>query len=678
MLRFILALFCFASLFPAGLLQAARTPVMVEGKSSLPLRVLTRPMSSLYRAADESAVVQGNLPIFTNFYVYTKPAGGQARPGPGWYEVGTDDKGTVVGWVKADDVFEWKQTMCLTYTNPSGRSPVLMFENRQPLEQFIRQPSAERAAGVKKLYDTIDSRTIPAGFPVISVEPKLAVDISKQFYLLPILNFQAVEIDNRPSRLLELAAVTVRGEDSREPIKVDDPRNWETVERGLEKKGEDLTVDIVWVIDTTLSMGPFINQTTEMVKKISREIVTANPEFDKRLRFGVWGFRDSVEEVPGLEYLTRNFTPDLKPIEGFLAAMGGVKETRVDSVGFPEDVFAGVQDGLYNTAWRPNSLKIMILVGDAPGHQLGQKRNSTRKNPEALRIELSEKNITFFSIQIRSQAGRAYHALAQEQFTTLARNKGGGTAAYFDVNSDDMESFNWATNEIVVSTVKLLSDALAKATGGGASSWTDRGINHQPLPIDMKEVKEDKFKIAIQSSLQAALVDWLGSATETQAPRDVVAWVIDKDLLEPSRESLEVRLLISKRQFDSLRTLLARVIEAAKLATISGDDFFTAVKAASATVVRDPDRLSQADSVEKSGLVPEFLEGLPYQSRLTSMSNELWKALSPDEQDNFINAIEANVKAYQSLHDAPGGWIALNEGDDADEMVYPLPLELLP
>ncbi len=76
--------------------------------------------------------------------------------------------------------------------------------------------------------------------------------------------------------------------------------------------------------------------------------------------------------------------------------------------------------------------------------------------------------------------------------------------------------------------------------------------------------------------------------------------------------------------------------------------------------------------------MPEFLEGLPYQSRLMSMNNELWSSLSPDDQDNFVNNLEANVKAYQSIHDAPEGWIALNEGDEADEMVYPLPLELLP
>jgi len=699
MFRFLLAISCFTFMLPAGFVRSAegaREPVMVEGKSSLPLRVLTRPRSSLYSAADEkSSVVKGNLPAFTNFYVYTRPGGEAAGAGTGWYEVGTDDKGKTAGWVKADDVFEWKQTMCLAYTNPHDRSPVLMFETRKPLEDFIRQPAKEREAGVKKLYETIDSKNIPAGFPVLSMEPKLAVDMAKQFYLLPILDFQAVEIDNRPSRLLELAAVTAGGEKAREKsdIRVNPDflgQATATAEETMQKKGENLAVDFVWVMDTTLSMGPYIEKTTEMIKKVSQNIIASNPEFDQRLRFGLWGFRDNADEVPGLEYTTRNFTPELKPIQDFMAVMDEVKETKVDSVDFPEDAFSGVQDGLYKTAWRPDSLKIMVLVGDAPGHEMGHKWNLSGKNAEALRTELSEKKISFFSVQIRPKGAKRHQAVAQEQFTALSLNRGVDTPAYIDVQSGEMESFNRAAELIVLPAVKLISVALAAAQPAEDKAAEDKAAEASPpggemaalLEDEMKmegaNEKEKEFRAVVENSLQAALVDWLGSAAEAQAPRDIVAWVVDKDLLDSNKASLEVRLLLNKRQLDSLRTLLGGVIEAGKRSTISGEDFFDSLKAASSIVVRDPDKLAQAVNIEKSGLIPEFLEGLPYRSRLMSMNNDLWNSLSQDEQDNFVNNLEANVKAYQSIHDEPGGWITLNEGDDADETVYPLPLDLLP
>ncbi len=223
---------------------------------------------------------------------------------------------------------------------------------------------------------------------------------------------------------------------------------------------------------------------------------------------------------------------------------------------------------------------------------------------------------------------------------------------------------------VVLPAVKLISAALAKTQ---ELAELEEDITSLPTTE-----KEQAFLDVVNNSLNAAMVDWLGSATEAQAPRDIVAWVTDKDLVDSNRSSLEVRLLINKRQLDSLRTLLGGVIEAGRRSSISGDDFFTSLQAASSIIVRDPDKLSQAANLEKSGLIPEFLEGLPYQSRLMSMNNELWSSLSPDDQDNFVNNLEANIKAYQSIHDAPEGWIALNEGDEADEMVYPLPLELLP
>ena len=700
MIRFVLALFCSLILFPAGPVRAAeegRAPVMVEGKSSLPLRVLTRPMSSLYQAADEkSAVVQGNLPAFTNFYVYTRPSGELAALGSGWDEVGPDDKGKIAGWVKADDVFEWKQTMCLAYTNPHDRSPVLMFENRRPLETFTKQPAEERKAGVEKLYEAIEAKNIPAEFPVLSVEPKLAVDMTTQFYLLPILDFQAVEIDNRPGRLLELAAVTGSGEKAR--VKSDIRTNQDfltaanvTPAEAIQKTGEDLAVDFVWVIDTTMSMGPYIDGVTALIRDASNKIIAGNPEFDQRLRFGIWGFRDSVEDIPAIEYLTRNYTPELQSISDFLGTMDMVKETKTDSVDFPEDVFSGVDDALYKTAWRPNSLKIMVLVGDAPSHEMGHKWNYSGKNAEALRTELSEKKISFFSVQIRPNGAKRYQALAQDQFTTLASNKDVDKPAYIDVNAGQAEDFSRAAELIILPSIKLISDTLAATRPPAAPAVTpDEAEPKTPISGEMAALledeiqesatneKEQEFLAVVENSLKAAMVDWLGSAAEAQAPRDIVAWAVDKDLLDSNKSSLEVRLLINKRQLDGLRGLLSGVIEAGRRSAMSGDDFFTSLQSASSIVVRDPDKLSQAADIGKSGLIPEFLEGLPYKSRLMSMNNELWNSLSPDDQDNFINALEANIKAYQSLHDAPEGWIALNEGDDADETVYPLPLELLP
>ncbi|MDR0882373.1 MAG: VWA domain-containing protein [Candidatus Adiutrix sp.] len=696
--------------------QPPRAPLMVEGKSALPLRVLTRPMSNLYQKADEkSPVVQGNLPAFSNYFVYTKPGGEKAALGQGWYEVGANDKGDVVGWLRADDVFEWLQTMCLAYTNPSGREPVLMFESRRPLEDLIKKAPTARAEGVKALYETIESKKIPANFPVVSVEPKLAVDIAKQFYLLPILDFKVIEMDGREGRLLELAAATAGGPGTREKSDIRTNSDYLgaaslTAADATRKNGENLTVEIVWVIDTTVSMSPYIAQTLQVVTDVSERLAN-QPDLSERVKFGVWGYRDPVEDIPTIEYTTKNYTPKLQSVADFVKTMGQVEETKVDSVDFPEDVFSGLNDALYQTDWRPDSLKIMVLVGDAPGHELGHKWNLTGLDAEKFHALASDKKVTLMALQVRPNGGKRFQRLAEDQFRTLSAKA--GSELYFDVNSGDLDSFATATDLAVDGVVKLVAQALAASGAGGTSAGAGPGTNSgtnagtsaaallggdggQPAPNtaisgelaalladdeaqDAKlSDKEKDFKANLDKALQAALVDWLGSTAEAQAPRDITAWAVDKDLTDSNMSSLEVRLLINKRQLDSLSTILSDVIKAGRTSGISGDDFFTSLQAASAMASRDPEKLSQAADFGQSGLVPEFLEGLPYHSRLMSINNDLWNSMSPDEQDNFVNMLEANVKAYQQLHNDPGGWVALNEGDDADDMVYPIPLDLLP
>lgn len=183
---------------------------------------------------------------------------------------------------------------------------------------------------------------------------------------------------------------------------------------------------------------------------------------------------------------------------------------------------------------------------------------------------------------------------------------------------------------------------------------------------------------AIKQSVHAALVTWLGANANVEPPRDIEAWVVDKDLKESTRQSLDVNLLMTKTQLDSITTLLQSVLEAGETNQVSGEDFFTSLQAASAVAARDPDKLANAQSIGSSGLVPDFLNNLPYKSRLMEMNNELWESFGPDEQNAFLTSIESKINAYKAIHDDSSLWIPLNEGDDASDYVAAVSLELLP
>lgn len=697
---------------PAG---PKRLPMKLEGKQSLPLRVLSRAFSKVYKAPDPaSGTVTENVPAFQSYYVYTKQGGG-GEGGKLWYEVGPDNRGTVVGWMSSDDVFEWKQTMCLSYTHPEGRYPVLMFDKKAELERLVALPKDKRDEAVEKYYIDIAMGEITPDFPIVTVEPKKAVDISKEFYLLPILEFSGIELENREARLLKLAAVT--GEEAEARTSSDIRVNKDYLQEAVQDSStvsaatlEKLAVDIVWVMDTTNSMMPYISQTLKVVEDASKRI-SANAELAKAVRFGVWGYRDAPS-IPNIGYNVKNYTPQLQGIEQFVPTLRTVDVTTAGSEGYAEDVFAGVKGAVDDTGWSPNAIRFVILVGDAPAHEAGHKWNSTGQNQTTLRAIADDRDITLYAIHIKDPQAEQYHATTAEQFQVLSTNRGAeGGPAYFSTSSQDLAGFERVTKMVTDSIIGLLETVQKKSgnkdlvaankdlapaattKGGGdlqvttaatgASATPPQGVSLDLLTAPKGDGPKgqpgaDGGQGLTNAAIKAALVQWIGSQAGAQAPRDVVAWVADKDLLTTDIQSLEVRLLINKQQLDSLRETLKTILAAGRKGQISGEDFFSSLQAAAATTARDPEMIKRAKSLAQSGLVPEFLVGLPYKSRIMDMTNELWSSWSVDEQDMFLADLEARIMAYETIHDGPEGWVQLNKSDDPNEYVYPISLELLP
>ena len=690
-------------LFPLSALtqqtSGKRTPLNIEGKKTLTLRVLSRAFSSIYKGPDvTSGTVEENVPAFQSFYVYDKKGSSSDLDTLTWYEVGTDNRGTVVGWMSSDDVFEWKQTMCLSYTHPEGRYPVLMFDKKESLAKLSKMEAGKRSEEVEKLYMDIAMGDIPPDFPVVTIEPEKAIDIAKEFYLLPILAFEEIELDNREARILQLAAVTKSSGKARESSDI--RKNKEYLQSAVQdssgvtaKTLEKLGIDIVWVMDTTNSMKPYINQTLKVVEETSKRIST-NAGVGQSVSFGIWGYRDSMD-IPGIGYNVKNYTPKLLPVDQFTAALKTVDITPSGSQGYAEDVFSGINGALNETSWTEDAIRVVILVGDAPSHEVGHKWNASGQSQDTLRAIANDRNITIVAFHIKDPDPRAeqYHGTAEEQFQILSTNPGVQSGpAYFSVVANDPQGFEDATKGVANLFIGILENAREvqkKAVQAAASTTkapaSDFDVNDIDL-VGIVETTEVKDKEGGQSpavplareALKAAFVQWIGSQTGAQAPRDVVAWVTDKDLLATDIQSLEVRLLLNKRQLDSLRETLSTILQAGRTGQKSGDDFFTSLQAAAATTARNPDMINQADSLAQTGLVPEFLAGLPYTSRIMDMNNELWSSWSIDDQDMFLADLEARIMAYETIHDSPEGWVQLNRGDDPGEYVYPITLELLP
>jgi hypothetical protein len=710
MLKKCLWLFIIVCLTLPAAAEERRKPVAIEGKNVLPLRVLARPFSNIYTGQDgNSTTVKENVPAFQPYYVYTRPTAEDLELQDGWYEVGPDNRGNILGWMQAKDVFEWKQTMCLAYTHPEGRKPVLMFANRGPLAELIEQDADTRKASVTQLYQAIETKQIPADFPIRSVEPRQAVDISSQFYLLPILSFEEMEMGGREGRLLQIAAAAAGGPDARQSTDIS--QNMGYLDTANQAAGDvdagildKMKMDVVFVSDTTVSMRPYIKATLDVIRQVAQEL-GSDPSTAQSLRFGVWGYRDPVDKIPNIGYTTHNYTPSLLPVDAFVEILSQVDVTQTDSDDYAEDVFSGLNDAINQTAWNDGAIRIIVLLGDAPGHETGHKYNASGQSTQTLRAIADDAAVYLYAMHVKSPRAAKYHEPAEMQFMALSANPGmQGQSAYFSMSSENIEGFKRIASDIAYALTNMLKTAKQGNIGQSlASEASLDAVPGQPMseeaalsepavaqgipapqsapvpePVALSETNQPTARNLAFQMVKAAMVEWIGKNTQAKAPRDIIAYATDKDLMEPGIQAMEVRFLINKRQLDSLNTILKEVMAAGRRGQIGGEDFFTALQATSAMASRDPNLIKNAKTMAATGLVPEFLSGLPYKSSLMTMNNDLWMSWSVDEQDEFLNELEAKIQAYQSIHDRPEGWVALSPEDDPDEHVYPVSLELLP
>jgi hypothetical protein len=643
--------------------------VCLEEETRLPLRVLPRPFSHIYSRpqADDQGIVRANVPAFHPLYVFARQDVDMSDPTApkGWYQVGPS-KEAAQGWMQARDVMEWRQALLVSYTHPGGllegRNPVLMFRNLNALQSLV--DSFDMANQAQQLYTSIERGDIPQD--IVSMEPQRFVDITKQFYILPILNWEETQIMGDDVRLLQLAAAVPqqRGADTLED---EEYRTQARTERGAQQGAgiEDLQVDIVFVIDTTRSMQPFIDMTKEAVSKM---VESFSQDTAQRFRFGLVGYRDDIKTVPELGYDVRNFTPELVDGQSLVQLLDAeFKATRVGSLDYAEEVFAGVNTAL-RSAWRENALRFMILIGDASAHPQGHAQNITGKDAKDLRLEADDAQVHILAIHLQDPRAKADHPVSIPQFAKLSQVRGSQESALSEVNAFEQSEYQTVVDTIVTDINDRLNSLL-----GLSSSNTTEAVQADPA-ADTPAVEQGRE--AVGRIWEAALVEYLGQAANP--PKDIVAWAADRDLLNPADKALDVRVLVTRDQLNSLAQALDNVIQAFMRAEVTQMQFFEALQSVSGQAMKRPEDMNQAKSLADAGLLPAFIKTLPYKSDVLSLSDEMFASMSAEQRSQLEWNILAKLEQYRTINEQVDVWFRLNETDSDQDMVYPLHLDYLP
>lgn len=642
---------------------AERKALSLPGKTSLYQRVLTRPGAALRQSPEAGAPQGTELPPLSVYYVYDR----RDIQGSEWLELGTAVEDAVAGWLPAGQAIDWRQTLTLAFTRNSDREPALFFRDRASLQGLLE--SEGLVPETEGLRAAIHEGRIPEGFPVIAKEPDTYVDPNRQFYLLPILGHDQVFLESGlHTTLLEVAAVTLQAgeQDLLQPGTAGGAGP--TAETAV-PSGSDFRAGVVFVIDSTSSMGPYIERTRAAIHRIYDRLKGSS--LGDALSFGLVAFRDNTETVPALEYVSRvaaTLDDGLDP-SGFFSKVDRVAAAQVSSRGFNEDAFAGVYDAIESIDWRGYAGRFVVLITDAGAREPNDPLARTRLGAERLRLLAQDKDqaaggakIAIAVLHLLTPEGRQNHQFAAAQYRALARWGDAGDL-YFPVEGGAVDAFG--------RQVDALSDAILHQLEGiraGRLIAVPEGPN----------VSEVERKTALVG--RAMQLAYLGRETGSRAPRLIDAWVSDRDLLEPTQKTLEVRVLVTKNQLSNLQETLEAILAAGERTTMSAKDFFAQLRGAAAALARDPDKVTSLEvrRLADVGLVGEWLDDLPYTSQVMNLTESRWLSRSYAEQQEVLDAIEEKIRLYRRIHDDTDRWIDLSGRSSKGESVTTVPLDALP
>jgi len=647
-----------------------------ESGTQLPLRVLPRSFSNLYGDPDFKQAIQMNVPAFQPLYVFSREVRGEGDAVQGRYGVALAENGPAVGWMRAQDVLEWRQALTAAFTHPGRgeeeRQRVLMFRRVEDLEAMLASEDVESLAA--RIYQRIDSGDIPP--EVLSKEPQSFVDINRTFYLLPIVDARLRDLYGDEVRLVKLASAlpgeraTVQQQDVLS--NADYRQRQQRVARPAEQL-RSIGVDLVFCIDMTLSMQPYIDRAREALKTVVQGVVAAG--LQGRFRFGLVGYRDDVRVAPAMEFVARNFTPQLVDGSEIVRILDqDAQASRFNNPEYAEDLFAGVELALAS-AWRDNSLRLVVLVGDASGYPPEHRLSSTKKDESVLRMAAQDRNIHIMALQLINPRHPEDRPIAERQFGELSRVRGGGDfeSALVQIRTDQEQDFQQA----VQSLSTYISDFLRQVGEQGAAVMDHLDSappSGQPPPYP--QGAPGQATQAMKKVIQSAMVEYLGE--DAKPPRDLVMWAADRDLTNPVFRALEIRVLLTREQLSDLTLALSRVLQAMQEAKLSNMDFFDSLQGLAAQSMKRPDALGRLDSLRQAGLVPRFIESLPYRSEVLALSRESYASLTAEQRATLQSRLTAKLSQYVKINETVDGWTTLNPQDAAGRQVYPLQLDYLP
>ncbi len=620
-------------------------PLLQAGKTQLLERVLTRPGASLATAPGQAG--KRAVPAFSVLFVYGRSPDGKAL------QVGARSDCKPEGWIATETAVTWKHSIVAAFAPRTSRERALFFSEEQALRQIVAAKDAGEQASTLR-----GSAGAAGSGPLAAVEPENAVDMREQFYLLPILEAGSARFASQKKvRVLKVAAVSTAAKPPTPPA-----------------GGQDFRAAVVFVVDASASMQPYINRTREAINRIYGKIEGA--KLEDKVRFGMVGYRDDPKTTPGVEYLTRVFVDPNKVAsrEAFNKAAAGLSASKASTRAVAEDGYAGIDAALKDVNWDGFSARFIVLVTDASSRDPESGLSATGLTASRLSVIAQEHGTALFALHLLSAGNEKDHEKGKTQYEELAQFPG-CSSLYYPVPTGDVGEFG--------KRIDLLGDRLTDlVTVHDAPPAPSAGTPTTPTcSVQRQAGAEAATSIAadVDAIAHAMRLAYLGKVSGSTAPAMFDAWTADRDFANQAIATYDIRVLLTKTQLADLESTVHALSNAYRDSKIDPSALFAQLRSAAATLARDPAKIGTTDHAELSkAILGEYLDGLPYASRIMAIDQDTWKGMSPGEQQAFIDDLDVMSAQYKRFHDDVGLWVMLAEGGSANDAVYPIPIKALP
>ena len=634
----------------------AREPLVMDGKDTLFKRVLIR--EATHRHDSPEGAAGAALAPLQPLFVYAEDGD--------WIQVGPDDKGETLFWIEEAKSTPWHQNIVATFEGTENLGRVLFFKSEDGVYEAIESEDPARVAGSYREDALAAEKNGTPSDDIVALGPRATPDLRRNLYVMPILKSEEAifEANNAYVNVLKVAVARAGATDStgneiteNVPLPEEDRENYKAA--------------IVFVVDTTISMEPYIKGTEAALKEVYQSF--ADKGIEDAVSFGLIGYRDSLEAAPKLGYDVKTFVSldEGRDAQAFFAGIDRMNEAEDTSRHFREDAYMGIDHAIETMDWSAYGARYIVLVTDASPREANDKYSATGLTAAALNSLVEERLQAFTSVlHLRTEKGRKDHAKAENAYRELVR-RSNQDSLYLPVENGDETLYREAARKIgTVATQQVIDFRNGVIPDDDGSK-----------PIQDAPAAEDGFTAALQSAGRTMQLAYLGRQSGTKAPDVFEAYVADRDFDRPGLKPLSIRLLLTKSQLSDLSEAMRVIFEKGEENVLSSDQMFSEVLSAAADMTRRPDKVSRnADTTLAEAVsISEMLEGLPYPSAIMSVTEEDWIDMSISEQQTRLTELADKIELYSRFNETTDLWVDyLGAGTGADALVYPMKLNDLP